>query len=120
MWWVDKESPPGLQIIRRQFFAGMPALYNFLNGALAALPELIKDESLPCRELQQPRRCKLIDPSPQEPVPLQDILNDLYAVLDYYDEDARNPDVALAAWFPDGGDEPVSFPDEPSLPAPCP
>ena len=129
-WWVDKESPPGLQIIRRQFFAGMPALFNFLNSALAAMPEgisgfdtsgcPIKEETIPCREMQQPRRCKLVEPSRQEPEPQQDILKDLIAVLnDYDDDDAENPDVALAAWFPDGGDEPVSFPDEPSS-QPCP
>lgn len=30
------------------------------------------------------------------------------------DDDAAEPDVALAAWFPEGASEPVRFPDHPS------
>lgn len=120
---MDKDIPPGVQIIRRQSFAGMPALYQFLNSASAAVPERmlrfdasgrpIKGETIPfSKELQQPTRCKLKDPSLEDPEALREIWKEVIAALD--DDDARDPDVALADWFPDGGDEPIRFPDEPS------
>lgn len=73
----------------------------------------IKGETIPfSKELQQPTRCKLKDPSLEDPEALREIWKEVIAALD--DDDARDPDVALADWFPDGGDEPIRFPDEPS------
>lgn len=128
-WWVDAEEiVPGMQTIRRQFFAGMPAMYSFLNSALAAIPERMSgfDASghrIEGREtpfsavLEQPRRRKLEDPSLQEPNALRDIIRNILAARG--DDDAAEPDIALADWFPHGGDEPIRFPDEPSS-QPCP
>ncbi len=111
------------QLIRMQIFAGMPALYAFLDSALAALPasmiRFYSDgrpyEGRPTfcsEELQQPRRCKLDDPGLDTIDAKRDILKTFFGRM--ADDDPAEPDVALAAWFPDGNSEPVRFPDHPS------
>ncbi len=128
-WWVEKEMGGGVQVIRRHSFAGMPTLYSFLNSALAAMPGPlsgfdtsgcpIEGEVVPIsEELQQPRRLKLKDPGLQDPEARREIMKEIIAAM-ADDNEAGNPDVALAAWFPEGGDEPIRFPDEP-VSQPCP
>ncbi|CAL8470538.1 g10080 [Coccomyxa elongata] len=117
-----------IRIIRRQFFAGMPALYDFLNRALAAVParmvgfhtdgrRIDRTAALFSKELQQPRRRKLGDPVLQDPEAMHDMMKRLCAAME--DDDTPDPDEVLADWFPHGGDEPIRFPDEPSS-QPCP
>lgn len=128
-WWHDPEQLlPGIRSIRRQFFAGMPALYDFLNRALAAVPAHIvgfhtdgrsidRTPALFSRELQQPRRRKLEDPVLHDPEAMHDIMKRFCAAME--DDDTADPDEVLADWFPHGGGEPIRFPDEPSS-QPCP
>ncbi|CAL8470513.1 g10055 [Coccomyxa elongata] len=72
--WLDPDCVvPDKQLIRMQIFAGMPALYAFLDSALAALPASMlgfysdgrRYEGRPTcysRVLERPRRCELDDP----------------------------------------------------------
>ncbi|BDA41213.1 hypothetical protein COCOBI_01-8680 [Coccomyxa sp. Obi] len=123
-YWSDPERcVPDKQLIRQRYFVGMPALYTFINSTLAALPESMLgyhcdgsryegNLTVCSQELQEPRRCKLIDVALEQPEAKLDVLKTFFGMLD--DDDAAKPDVSLAAWFPEGGDEPVRFPDHPS------
>ncbi|BDA45888.1 hypothetical protein COCOBI_07-6750 [Coccomyxa sp. Obi] len=113
-YWCDpKRVLPDKQLMRMQIFAGMPKLYAFLDSALAAVPESMlgyhtdgrrDEENATClrEELEQPRRCKLVDPALERPEVRQEILRTFFAKMNI-DDDAANPDVALADWYPDGG-----------------
>ena len=85
-WWLDpKQVVPDKQFIRMQIFAGMPALYVFLDSALAALPKSMLGfysngrrykgtPTLCSKMLKRPRRCKLIDHGLHTPEARRDIL----------------------------------------------
>jgi hypothetical protein len=129
-FWLDEaEVLPGKQIIRRQFFAGMPALYEFINNALKAVPAAMlgrhrsgrpmnaRQITLCSQKMRDPGRRKLTDPGLRSREARLDVIKTCFAALN--EEDTADADAALAAWYPNGGDQPLHYPDHPS-PQPCP